>query len=58
MHPAEELRLRLWDDQESLVDFNWGIKCSDLSTEKVSVAAVGRLVRGGRTLAAAKYNKV
>lgn len=39
---------------ESLVDFNWGTTCSDMSAEKGSLVAVWRLVRGGRTLVAEK----
>lgn len=49
---AEELRLHSGDNGESWVDSDWGITCSDLSTGKVSLGAVWRLVTGGRALAA------
>ena len=39
---------------ELLVDFNWGITCSDLSAEKGFLAAAWRLVRGGSTVVAEK----
>lgn len=49
---AEELQLNSRDNEEAVAVFNWGITCSDLSAEKVSLAAVWRLVRGRRALAA------
>lgn len=49
---AEELQLNSRDNEEAVAVFNWGITCSDLSAAKVSLAAVWKLVRGRRALAA------
>lgn len=51
---AEELRIYSDMMGESLVDFNWGTTCSDMSAEKGSLAAVWRLVRRRSHLVAEK----